>query len=111
MNETINYICLAGSSADVKRLLKWLYTLEKEEIVNVKLMSSVEKHILDAKVYLIFSSSLCIMLLVFHLDLHGYYAFYFFMLMGKKLCRQNVGSNCFNSLIRRILKDCQRVAL
>ena len=51
INETINYISLAGSSADIKRLLKWLYTLEKEEIVNESLLFAIEKHIIDTKMY------------------------------------------------------------
>ena len=51
INETINYISLAGSSADIKRLLKWLYSLEKEETVNNLLLSSAEKHIVDVKTY------------------------------------------------------------
>lgn len=109
INETINYISLAGSSADVKRLLKWLYTLEKEEIVNSNLLSSVEKHIADANKYSVIFLIDCFML-EFHLDLHGYYAFYCFMSVARKPCRQNAGSNYFSLSIKRTLRGCQRVA-
>lgn len=49
IQETISYISLAGSSADIKRLLKWLYTLDKTDVINNSLFNAIEEHVKEAK--------------------------------------------------------------